>query len=1307
MSNEGPENNPFSVESLTQSLYGTSGPGFSQFVTNQPEQLATGNLFTSVFQQENMIASWVRNKTFENSLGKSADPTFNAANWIPAGYEEHADLFMLAQSREDIPLIKSQIDREQNAKLLQSQHPLGSLLYGFVANAVDPTVLIPGGTVYKEYKLAQNIKRSALSLGAAAGAATFVQEAGLRETQLTRTPEESAWNVLAASLLGAGFGSLGGAVLGGPVGKRAIKETAQVLEHGPMPPQPVAPRVVTSEGLPKGEGVTGPVLKAAGASEVDLATLKESESLWRIQPFVNKIPGIAPLFRMVKSPFLTTKEFANSMVEHNYFTNKNFQGGGNANIETRIKQRMRSFYAGMTLSIRDGFYKQAGIETKTPVIRDIAALMSKEGMSFNDWQAQLTRAFRNNGEHPNPAVQAVAQDVKAKLIDVLRDEAIALEMLPEGVTPETALGYITKIRDINKIIEDHAKPAALGGQRYKRILIQGLTDIRDQLVNLQPEIKRIEGAISETNKMLKAVERDQKRLNNIKKFGTQDKNDIVKFQNNIKNAKEKIQKKLTAFSNKVREKEAVVKNLKKDLDGLRVPVKGLKKEEIQANAKAKRELQRKISKANQDVIKERKLLTEFKNGEKKSLEKVIRDNESSINKGKRNLGDIDELKKRITDNNPDELKATLKSLEDELEATVPRKLKTKTKAGKLKIRKVLSDAEIDVSAEQMIESFIGAGEERFVNPLLSELLGTKASPDVFKSRTVMIDDLLEEDFLINDAELLLSHIVRAMVPIIELTKAAKSMGLNSFSEMRSGILKDLADEYIKSLQGKLGVAVAKLENHKLVAKQIAELEAKPVLNNVEKHQLARAKEEIKGESLAQLEKAVDKLEPKAAKEALKLRDQFESDISDMNAIFDINLGIYRSGFNVLDNSARDFYRNLRDWNFSRFGGFMGIASIPEIVAHAMKVGPMKVLQEGLVPQISEWLGGVKSLPAKMQDALLRDLQYAVQSEMGTILKPMMDGEGLGVRRSPVRRFFSSAAEVTAEMSLIKKIQDISERITGRIVISDILRNIDDAVNGRISKFNDAKLNQLGLTKSTRKQIYDWWKEHGGMDDGSYWLDHTMIDVSNTKKMEIYQLFRDAITKDIDTSVVKTGAGDRPLITRSEIGKIVFQFKDWASGATTRLLLPGIQRSDAEFYSGTLFLLFGGLMSHLITQVLRGNEIDWSPDVLAIEAFDKSGIGGLFGEAANIGAKALFGTGTTRYMSRSTTGAFLGPSFDVPDQLLGLFNKAYRAANPDAEPLRAKDLEAAARLVPLQNMAWFYQLRQAGVRETASALGLED
>jgi hypothetical protein len=155
-----------------------------------------------------------------------------------------------------------------------------------------------------------------------------------------------------------------------------------------------------------------------------------------------------------------------------------------------------------------------------------------------------------------------------------------------------------------------------------------------------------------------------------------------------------------------------------------------------------------------------------------------------------------------------------------------------------------------------------------------------------------------------------------------------------------------------------------------------------------------------------------------------------------------------------------------------------------------------------------------------------------------------------------------------------------------------------------------------------------------------------------------------VLKDTNNIIITPGVGDTPLWASSTIGRSIFQFRSFTTASYNRATIGGLSEGTAQFY-WCCFSDWLGALTYALKQSANGKEVDWSPQKLAIEGIDRSGILGPLMEYNNmaekasggmVGLGALLGTGTqSRYASRGFIGSAPARRLacSIPSQMLPL------------------------------------------------------
>lgn len=422
---------------------------------------------------------------------------------------------------------------------------------------------------------------------------------------------------------------------------------------------------------------------------------------------------------------------------------------------------------------------------------------------------------------------------------------------------------------------------------------------------------------------------------------------------------------------------------------------------------------------------------------------------------------------------------------------------------------------------------------------------------------------------------------------------------------------------------------------------------------------------------------------KTAKERAKLEKRRVSDIRNLVAMRDRLRGTYKA-----PSDPNSFFiragRVARDLNFVRLLGGMTLSSLPDLVRPIMQHG----LRSALKP-LGKMMTDINAM--KIAKADLREMGIGLDTVLSSRTKVMADLNDPVNRRSALENGLKLLSQKFGNFTLMNQWTDYMKMWSGTVTQSKILRAAQDVANGKtLSKKELTKLAHIGIDESMLGRIHQQFAKHGENIDGLHIGNSSMWD-----DRVVREAFNGAILKDVRTTVTTPGIGDTPLFMSSEVGKIVMQFKTFFFAAHNRSLVSGIQAGDLSFYYGALLQISLGSLVYILKAKLAGRDIDTSPANLIKEGIDWSGIMGWLNEPNNMienlsggtyGMSALFGgPPSSRYQSRNSIGALLGPTFDMGGDIKNIVSGVL---NGEFDENRARSIR---RLFPLQNLPYIAPL----------------
>jgi hypothetical protein len=399
--------------------------GMPEFNDDSP---STMELALATFRTENSVGSLISragvsglpNNTIENRDFNPWD-SFTEEERLDERFMDNA---LLADSEGELNSVRQLTLKERKDRDTISRG--GALSFGMglgIGGIADPINLIPiGGTAMKTYKAGSSILKGGMVTGSVASLSTAIQETALHATQLERTYGESAVNVTASFLLGGALGM--GLEQLGKIG--ATDKTFKEIED-----------VMNVEGKIR-DGVD-----SIGAARVmDDFEVKGNF----VKKFVDFI-GFDPLSRTVTSLSAATRRISNGLAENPIAGEK----GNITAVESRIKIKDGLYVSALTghLDQYKGLVKRLGQTKMDQFLR--------RGTTRKDFNEMVSKEIRNP-QSQIPEVKAAAQKWMDELYTPLKNQAIEAKLLPEDVDVKTAVNYLNRAWNKEKLIRNMDGP---------------------------------------------------------------------------------------------------------------------------------------------------------------------------------------------------------------------------------------------------------------------------------------------------------------------------------------------------------------------------------------------------------------------------------------------------------------------------------------------------------------------------------------------------------------------------------------------------------------------------------------------------------------------------------------------------------------------------------------------------------------------------------------------------------------------------------------------------------------------------------
>ena len=384
-------------------------------IEDEPSVIETAGAY---FRQENIIGSFVNRKPgLPNGVN---DQSFNPFDYFTVE-EKRNEKFIshaaFADNEDEINAVRAQFQQEtSDRETIQKAGFMGAAV-GFPIMMADLTMIPIGGAIAGTYKAGNSILKSGMVTGSLAASESAVTEAALHNNQMTRSFGESAINISASMILGGALGAFTGGAARTQLPLQTHAKEVEVAMN-------VEPRMANGENTVLSQEFSD---LSAGAME----------KLGDVQISGKAARGLAKLFKWdpLTTNFLSKAKSTRKITAQMYENPFAMDGGVTNAIET-----VASLKRGYLANALDGHYK---------IYRQYKNNGGKlRELEFNK---AVSRALRNGDKSDIPEAAQSAKIFRQELYDPIRNEAIEVDLLPEGVGVSTAISYLNRRWDKDAI----------------------------------------------------------------------------------------------------------------------------------------------------------------------------------------------------------------------------------------------------------------------------------------------------------------------------------------------------------------------------------------------------------------------------------------------------------------------------------------------------------------------------------------------------------------------------------------------------------------------------------------------------------------------------------------------------------------------------------------------------------------------------------------------------------------------------------------------------------------------------------------
>ncbi|MER9484723.1 hypothetical protein NKI50_01835 [Mesorhizobium sp. M0563] len=379
-------------------------------------------------------------------------------------------------------------------------------------------------------------------------------------------------------------------------------------------------------------------------------------------------------------------------------------------------------------------------------------------------------------------------------------------------------------------------------------------------------------------------------------------------------------------------------------------------------------------------------------------------------------------------------------------------------------------------------------------------------------------------------------------------------------------------------------------------------------------------------------------------------------------------------------------------------GGMTISAIPDMAKVVFSHGLTSTFRDGFIPLVTNF----RTFKLAAQE--VKDAGTALDMVLDSRVMAMQDITDEFGRHTAFERGLTALSSRFGVVSLMAPWNACLKQFSGLITMTNIMRASQRVVEGKASARDIRSLASSGIDADLARRISLEFAIYGDEQNGILLAKAGDWDDAGAR-----EAFRTAVVREVDRIIVTPGQ-DKPLWMSTELGKTVGQFKGFAVSSMQKTMLAGLQQRDAATLNGVLLSLGLGALTYWAKETIAGRVTSEDPKVWAVEALDWSGLVGWAMDANGVLEKATRGkvglsyfTGKeiSRYASRNTAGALLGPTLDAASDLFQISGAI------SAGDFKQSDLHTVRKLLPIQNLFFLRTLFDRVEAATGDALGLPD
>lgn len=405
-------------------------------------------------------------------------------------------------------------------------------------------------------------------------------------------------------------------------------------------------------------------------------------------------------------------------------------------------------------------------------------------------------------------------------------------------------------------------------------------------------------------------------------------------------------------------------------------------------------------------------------------------------------------------------------------------------------------------------------------------------------------------------------------------------------------------------------------------------------------------------------------------------------IDDVGGVLQRVRGLYALPADELMRNVGRVSRAVRTYNILTDMGGVVLNSLSELSGPIFRFGFQKVFGEAWVPFFASLRNPEHGYRAAGRQ--YRAAGIAADIHLNTRLSTLGDVVEEFRPESRLERTLSAGANMMQLINLQAPWTDMGKTMASVVAGNEILRATKAVAAGTQTEKQLAMLAESNIDRATAATIWREFEKTGEIRDGIH-----LPNTADWRSRGAREAFEAAVAREADIAIVTPGQ-EKPFWLSRPIGALIGQYKTFTAGATERVLIANLQRSDARALSGLMAAVTGGMLSYAAYSLASNRPLSDNPADWVREGISRSGVLGWLEEANTFSSKftgnrldmyRLIGSDRplSKYSSRSALGQMLGPTAGKIEGLIGGMSHALGGQ------WGAADSTALRRIVPFQNL----------------------